>query len=125
MSDKTPGIGATFTDAWLVEGVRTPFADYNGALAAISPTDLGIKVADVALEFWWGLFVPKGTPQPIKARLEKAIQDTMANPAVRERLIRVDTDPSFAPAASLRTKLENEIKNWSKFIDARGIKVEQ
>jgi acetyl-CoA C-acetyltransferase len=25
--------------------VRTPFADYNGALAAVSPTDLGIKAA--------------------------------------------------------------------------------
>ena len=35
MSEKTPGIGATFTDAWLVEGVRTPFVDYNGALATV------------------------------------------------------------------------------------------
>ncbi|HWV41838.1 thiolase family protein [Pseudorhodoplanes sp.] len=50
MSAKTPGIGATFTDAWLVEGVRTPFADYNGALAAISPTDLGIKVGREVLK---------------------------------------------------------------------------
>ena len=49
----------------------------------------------------------------------------MANPAVRERLVKVDTDPSFAPGPALRTKLENEIKNWSKFIDAKGIKVEQ
>ncbi|MFN3348417.1 thiolase family protein [Pseudorhodoplanes sp.] len=50
MSDKIPGIGATFTDAWLVEGVRTPFVDYNGALAAISPTDLGIKVGREVLK---------------------------------------------------------------------------
>ncbi len=88
-------------------------------------SDLGVKTADVALEFWWGLFVPKGTPEPIKAKLQKAIQDTMANPAVRERLLKVDTDPSFAPGPALKTKLENEIKNWSVFIDAKGIKVEQ
>jgi acetyl-CoA C-acetyltransferase len=50
MSDRTPGIGATFADAWLVEGVRTPFADYNGPLAAISPTDLGIKVGREVLK---------------------------------------------------------------------------
>ena len=49
----------------------------------------------------------------------------MANPAVRERLIKVGTDPSFAPAPRLRVKLEREIANWSKFIDAKGIKVEQ
>ena len=39
------GIGSTFKDAVLLDGVRTPFADYNGALAAVSPIDLGIKVA--------------------------------------------------------------------------------
>jgi acetyl-CoA C-acetyltransferase len=36
---------SAFNDAWLVDGVRTPFVDYNGALASISPTDLGIKAA--------------------------------------------------------------------------------
>ena len=49
----------------------------------------------------------------------------MANPAVRERLLKVGNDPSFAPGAALKVKLENEIKNWSKFIDDKGIKVEQ
>jgi acetyl-CoA C-acetyltransferase len=39
------GLGATFTDAWLLDGVRTPFADYNGVLAQVSPIDLGIKAA--------------------------------------------------------------------------------
>src|SRR5215470_7397208 len=37
--------GITFDDAWLIAGVRTPFVDYNGALAQTSPIDLGIKVA--------------------------------------------------------------------------------
>jgi tripartite-type tricarboxylate transporter receptor subunit TctC len=49
----------------------------------------------------------------------------MSNPAVRERLTKVDTDPSFGTGAALKVKLENEINNWSKFIDAKGIKVEQ
>jgi tripartite-type tricarboxylate transporter receptor subunit TctC len=89
-----------------------------------SISELGYKFADVDLQFWWGLFVPKGTPEPIRAKLEKALQDTMANPAVRERLLKVDTDPSFAPGPALKVKLENEIKNWSKFIDAKGIHVE-
>jgi len=44
-ADKIPGVGATFEDTWLIDGVRTPFADYNGPLAQISPIDLGIKAA--------------------------------------------------------------------------------
>jgi acetyl-CoA C-acetyltransferase len=34
-----------FADAWLIDGVRTPFVDYNGALSLVSPIDLGIKAA--------------------------------------------------------------------------------
>jgi acetyl-CoA C-acetyltransferase len=41
----TVGLAMTFADAVLLDGVRTPFADYNGALASLSPIDLGIKVA--------------------------------------------------------------------------------
>ena len=40
---------ASFTDAWLIEGARTPFVDYRGALAHISPIDLGIKAARAAI----------------------------------------------------------------------------
>ena len=36
---------ASWQDVWLLDGVRTPFVDYNGSLAAISPIDLGIKAA--------------------------------------------------------------------------------
>jgi acetyl-CoA C-acetyltransferase len=42
---KSAGLAASFADAWLLDGVRTPFADYNGALSMASPIDLGIKVA--------------------------------------------------------------------------------
>src|SRR5690606_9184168 len=50
MADKTPGIGATFTDAWLLDGVRTPFVDYTGVLAKVSPIDLGIKAGREAVK---------------------------------------------------------------------------
>jgi acetyl-CoA C-acetyltransferase len=36
---------ARWNDAWLLDGVRTPFVDFAQALALVSPIDLGIKVA--------------------------------------------------------------------------------
>ncbi len=45
MAKKTAGLSASWSDIWLLDGVRTPFADYSGALATVSPTDLGIKAA--------------------------------------------------------------------------------
>jgi len=47
---KSAGIGATFDDAWLIDGMRTPFVDYNGPLALVSPIDLGIKAAREAFK---------------------------------------------------------------------------
>lgn len=45
MTDKNGGIRTRFEDAYLLDGVRTPFIDYRGDLAPVSPIDLGIKVA--------------------------------------------------------------------------------
>ena len=39
------GLRSHYDDVWLMDGVRTPFADYNTVLGLVSPTDLGIKVA--------------------------------------------------------------------------------
>ena len=50
MTGKSAGIGATYEDAWLIDGVRTPFVDYNGPLALVSPIDLGIKAAREAFK---------------------------------------------------------------------------
>jgi acetyl-CoA C-acetyltransferase len=47
MSDHA--FSAAFDDIWILDGVRTPFIDYCGAFGALSPTDMGIKVAREAL----------------------------------------------------------------------------
>jgi len=43
---------------------------------------------------------------------------------VRERLAKLDIEPDYAPGSALKLKLENEIANWTKFIDEHGIKPE-
>ena len=43
------GLFASWPDVWLLDGARTPFVDYNGALALVSPTDLAIKAAREAI----------------------------------------------------------------------------
>ena len=45
MSRQAKGLVSQYDDVYLVDGVRTPFADYNTVLGLISPIDLGIKVA--------------------------------------------------------------------------------
>jgi acetyl-CoA C-acetyltransferase len=45
MKAKSRGLFCQYDDVWLIDGVRTPFADYNTVLGLVSPIDLGIKVA--------------------------------------------------------------------------------
>ena len=45
MSRHAKGLVSQYDDVYLVDGVRTPFADYNTVLGLVSPIDLGIKVA--------------------------------------------------------------------------------
>jgi acetyl-CoA C-acetyltransferase len=45
MRSHTKGLLSQYDDIWLVDGVRTPFAEYNTVLGLVSPIDLGIKAA--------------------------------------------------------------------------------
>jgi len=86
--------------------------------------EAGVKAADVELRFWFGIFGPTGLPDAVKAKLERALSAVMSDQGVRQRLANLDITPDFAPGHALRTKLDNEIKNWTRFIDAKGIKPE-
>ncbi len=46
----TPLFSRRLEDTWLLSGARTPWVDYCGPLALVSPTDLGIHAARAALE---------------------------------------------------------------------------
>src|SRR5271154_1966741 len=44
------GLVIAYEDIYLLDGIRTPFIDYNSALGLVSPTDLGIKSARALFE---------------------------------------------------------------------------
>lgn len=86
--------------------------------------EAGVSHADVDLRFWYGLFGPRGIPEAAKARLDRAVATMVSDPKVLERLAKLDIAPDYTPAAALAAKLENEIRNWSAFVDAKNIKPE-
>jgi acetyl-CoA C-acetyltransferase len=45
MSSRTKALLSSYENVWLLDGVRTPFIEFNTALGVVSPTDLGIKAA--------------------------------------------------------------------------------
>ncbi len=49
-ASEASALSSAYDDIWLVAGQRTPFADYNGVLRDVSPTDLGIFAARALFE---------------------------------------------------------------------------
>ena len=115
----------SLVEAGRIKALAVTSSGRSPAMPAV-PTmkEAGVKAADVELRFWFGIFGPRGMPGPVKTKLEQAIAAVMSDPGARERLAKLDITPDFAPAPVLRTRLENEIKNWSRFIDEKGIKPE-
>ena len=90
------------------------------------PTTDEVGVPGMHISFWHGLWVPKGTPQAVIDKLNAAVVDTLADPAVRQRLTDlgqiIATREEQTPAA-LAAHHKAEIEKWWPIIKAANIKV--
>jgi tripartite-type tricarboxylate transporter receptor subunit TctC len=79
------------------------------------------------ISVWHGLWVPKGTPKEIIAKLTAAVQETLADPAVRARLAELGQDiPSREQQTpeGLAAHHKAEIEKWWPIIKAANIKAD-
>jgi tripartite-type tricarboxylate transporter receptor subunit TctC len=76
---------------------------------------------------WTGLWVPKGTPKNVVARLNAAVVEALANPAVQSRLLELGHEvvprDQQAPQA-LAAIQKAEIEKWWPIIKAANIRGE-
>ena len=73
---------------------------------------------------WNAFFLPKGTPDPIVRKLNKAMSDGLDDPAMRKRLEELGLEivpPEHRTPEYLAKFLPQEIERWSKPILAAGI----
>jgi len=81
-------------------------------------------VPGVEATVWNAFFLPKGTPDPIVRKLNKAMSDTIDNAAIRNRLEELGLDilpPEQRTPEYLAKYLPQEIERWGKVIKAAGI----
>lgn len=91
------------------------------------PTLAESGLPGVAIEFWHGLWAPKGTPAAVVARLNAAVVEAFADPAVRDRFGKLGhTIPpreKLSPQ-ELYAHHKAEIDRWWPIMKAAGIKPE-
>jgi tripartite-type tricarboxylate transporter receptor subunit TctC len=78
----------------------------------------------VEASVWNAFFLPKGTPDPIVRKLNKAMSDTVDDPTIRKRLEELGLEivpPDHRSPEYLTKYLPQEIERWAKPIQAGGI----
>ena len=96
-----------------------------------SPSIPGIPGAEKAglpgydFTFWFGLFVPAGTPPAAVQKVHAAMVKGLAKPDVRDKIALqgMDPTPSASPAA-FQAEINTETPYWAKLVAESGAKVE-
>jgi tripartite-type tricarboxylate transporter receptor subunit TctC len=91
------------------------------------PTNEELGVPGINISFWHGLWVPKGTPKEIVAKLNATVVEALADPTVRKRLTGIGQEifprDKQTPEA-LYDFHKAEIEKWWPIIKAANIKGE-
>jgi tripartite-type tricarboxylate transporter receptor subunit TctC len=70
---------------------------------------------------WFGLVSPVGTPDAVIARINAAIKEVLADPAVRERFAALGATPKSSSPKEFADLIATDIKKWSDVVEKAGI----
>ena len=73
---------------------------------------------------WFGLCGPKGMPDAVVERWEKAIKAAVDDPTVSQKLLDNGMVPAFADSAALKKTMDENRRNYREVIRAANIKAE-
>ncbi len=121
---------ASSTLPYVKSGQIKAFAVQTGArwrAAPDVPTTAECGMPGLEMPYWNGLWVPKGTPSEIIAKINKAVVETLADQAVRQRLIEMGQE--IVPAdqqtpQALHARHKTDIEKWWPIMKAANIRSE-
>lgn len=80
---------------------------------------------DYNLEFWYGIFLPAGTPESIVMKVHAAAVAAMQKPSVKAALAREGTDVSVSRTpADFNKFLEDDGKFWVSLVKSANVKAD-
>jgi len=89
------------------------------------PTTAEAGMPQLQVSVWHGLYVPKGTPPDVVAKLSGALKAALGDQSVVEQMAKLGTAPVPAGDATPeahRAQLEEQLGTWAKIIADAGVK---
>jgi tripartite-type tricarboxylate transporter receptor subunit TctC len=118
--------GAQQVNQGNVKGLAV-MADKRVSIIPNVPTTGEQGVPGIEASVWNAFFLPKGTPDPIVRKLNKAMSDAVDDPGMRKRLEELGLEilpPERRTPEYLAKFLPAEIEKWAKPIKAAGLTAE-
>lgn len=91
------------------------------------PTTAEQGLAGVEATVWNGFFFPRGTPQPIVQKMNRALQEMLERPDIRTKMEALGLEivpPEQRTPEYLARMLPQEIERWAKVIKSAGISMD-
>lgn len=76
------------------------------------------------VQSWFGLAVPAGTPKEIVAKLNAALNKSLAAPEIRQRLNDMLATPAPGSSEDMRQFVNSQMQSWREVVKASGAKAE-
>jgi tripartite-type tricarboxylate transporter receptor subunit TctC len=76
-------------------------------------------------EDWAGMLVKAGTPPPVVARLNTAIDKALKSEKVRDALTKLGVDPAGGSPEAFGSMMHSEIARWGAIVKEANIKISQ
>jgi len=94
-------------------------------LAALpdTPTVAEVGITGYAPSGWLALLAPRGTPNPIVAKLHQELAAAIADPAVRDKFSELGAEAVASTPEELARFISSEIAKWRGIITKAGITV--
>jgi tripartite-type tricarboxylate transporter receptor subunit TctC len=97
-------------------------ADKRDAILPDVPTLAEQGYPNTDASNWYALLAPAKTPPTVIARLNKAVNDALNDPAVHDKLVKTGATPVGGTPESLGAFMKTEYDKWGKVVAANGIK---
>ncbi|MDY6962611.1 MAG: tripartite tricarboxylate transporter substrate-binding protein [Pseudomonadota bacterium] len=114
----------TALKAALEQGQATALASSGPTRSKLLPDlataqEQGVEGFDVTS--WNAIFAPTGTPQPIVDKLNAALTEVLAEPAIQERFADLGVEARSSTPQEIGDRLAADIEKWGAVIEKAGI----
>ena len=86
-----------------------------------TPTMAEQGFAEAQVTPWFGIVAPAATPQPIVARISKALEAALATAEVQQKLDVAGCEPKSAPLQAFADIIKSDVGVWAKVVKEAGI----